>query len=70
MSNHRKDQKDAGLAAELHPVPSQAEGEDDDARKNRGPGTGERPRPSQAEGDLETIEADLKQKSKRIHNVC
>jgi hypothetical protein len=27
--------------------------------KNAGPGTGSRPCPSQAEGDLETIEADL-----------
>lgn len=63
MSHNKKDQRDAGLAAELRPVPSPAAGEDEDARKDRGPGTGNRPRPSQAEGDLETIEADLKDKS-------
>jgi hypothetical protein len=54
------EQPDAGLAAETRPVPSQAEGEDEEVEtKDAGPGARLRPCPSQAEGDLETIEADL-----------
>jgi hypothetical protein len=56
----RPEQPDAGLAAETRPVPSQAEGEDEEVEtKDTSPGAGLRPCPSQAEGDLETIEADL-----------
>jgi hypothetical protein len=58
---HGRDQCDAGLAAETRPVPSQAEGEDEEVVVNDpGPGAGFRPCPSQAEGDLATIEADLR----------
>jgi hypothetical protein len=57
----RREQPDVGLAAEMRPVPSQAEGEDEEVSvKDTSPGAGFRPCPSQAEGDLETIEADLK----------
>jgi hypothetical protein len=56
----RPQQPDAGLAAETRPIPSQAEGEDEEVEtKDTTPGAGLRPCPSQAEGDLETIEADL-----------
>lgn len=59
-NDRRREQPDAGLAAETRPIPSQAEGEDEEvAVKDTSPGAGFRPRPSQAEGDLETIEADL-----------
>jgi hypothetical protein len=58
--NRRREQPDSELAAEMHPVPSQAEGEDEEvAIEDTTPGAGFRPRPSQAEGDFETIEADL-----------
>jgi len=47
------------LAADERPIPSQAEGEDEDKKSTEG---GTRPRPSQAEGDRETVEEDLKSK--------
>ncbi|HZU25254.1 MAG TPA: hypothetical protein VFA04_07010 [Bryobacteraceae bacterium] len=55
-------QKDANLAAEERPVPSQAEGEDENAPVRKGAG-GIRPTPSQAEGDEATIDADLKRRA-------
>jgi len=52
----RREQPDAGLAAETRLMSSQAEGEDEQvATKNADPGTGLRPCPLQAEGDLETM---------------
>jgi hypothetical protein len=53
----RNDQPDKNLAAETRPIPSQAEGEE-----NNTPGSGTRPVPSQAEGDRETVEQDLKRR--------
>jgi hypothetical protein len=50
-------QRDANLAAETRPVPSQAEGEEDTVES-----VDTRPIPSQAEGDEETVDEDLAQK--------
>ena len=52
------DQPDKNLAAETRPIPSQAEGDNDEGT----PGVGTRPVPSQAEGDVETVEADLRRR--------
>jgi hypothetical protein len=54
----QNDQRDKGLAAETRPIPSQAEGADEEGA----PGEGSRPTPSQAEGDRNTVEEDLDRK--------
>jgi hypothetical protein len=56
---NRNDQPDKNLAAQTRPIPSQAEGEDEDSEP---PARGIRPVPSQAEGDRETIEQGLKRR--------
>ena len=52
-------------AADLRPVPSQAEGEDRDKPENTRAGGDTRPRPSQAEGDEQTIDESLRRKEKQ-----
>jgi hypothetical protein len=47
MPEKQNTQKDAGLAEDQRPRPSQAEGEDRPDKSD----PGERPRPSQAEGE-------------------
>jgi hypothetical protein len=47
MPDKQNTQKDAGIAEDKRPRPSQAEGEDRPGKSD----TGERPRPSQAEGE-------------------
>jgi hypothetical protein len=47
MADTQKTQKDAGIAEDKRPRPSQAEGEDQPGKGQHG----ERPRPSQAEGE-------------------